>query len=313
MRKELPIRLHGAARSGNVLNSTHPSAKYHFYNFETNRYGNGKKGRLFMAGIMDGERQFHIQTLPEEVGGYVILAGDPGRIPAIAAHFDNPRKIAYNREYQVWSGFLDGEQVTACSTGIGGPSTAIAVEELVKCGAHTFIRVGTSGGIDLKVSGGDLIIASAAIRSEGTSREYLPEGYPAAADFQVVEALKHAAEKCSENVDGKRYHIGVVHSKDSFYGEVEPESAPVGSILSSNWEQYLRCGCLTSEMECAALFSVGIARKVRCSAVLTALWNVERSKAGLPDQITYDSNRAIHCGVEAIRELIREDKSRVSI
>ncbi len=261
-----------------------------------------------MASIMDSERQFHIQTLPEEVGGYVILAGDPGRIPTIASHFDNPRQVAYNREYQVYSGYLDGVLVTACSTGIGGPSTAIAVEELVKCGAHTFIRVGTSGGMDLKVSGGDVVIASAAIRSEGTSREYLPEGYPAVADFRVVEALKHAAEKCSADEDGKRYHIGVVHSKDSFYGEVEPEGAPVGSMLSSCWEQYVRCGCLTSEMECAALFSVGIARGVRCSAILTALWNVERSKAGLPDQITYDSSRAILCAVEAFRELIAEDK-----
>ncbi len=263
-----------------------------------------------MASIMDSERQFHIRTLPEEVGGYVILAGDPGRIPAIAAHFDNPRQVAYNREYQVYSGYLDGVMVTACSTGIGGPSAAIAVEELVKCGAHTFIRVGTSGGMDLKVSGGDVVIASAAIRSEGTSREYLPEGYPAAADFRVIEALKHAAEKHSADEDGKRYHIGVVHSKDSFYGEVEPEQAPVGSMLSTSWEQYVRCGCLTSEMECAALFSVGIARGVRCSAILTALWNVERSKAGLPDQITDDSSRAIQCAVEAMRELIAEEKNK---
>ncbi|MGN0601498.1 MAG: nucleoside phosphorylase, partial [Oscillospiraceae bacterium] len=147
-----------------------------------------------MASIMDGERQFHIQTLPEEVGKYVILPGDPGRVPKIASLLDNAVQVAHNREYNVYTGTLDGEKVTVCSTGIGGPSAAIAVEELTKCGADTFIRIGTSGGIDLKVSGGDLIIASSAIRAEGTTAEYLPEGYPAVADFSVINALKTAAE-----------------------------------------------------------------------------------------------------------------------
>lgn len=261
-----------------------------------------------MAGIMDTERQFHIKTKPGEVGRYVILAGDPGRIPKIAEHFENAVQISYNREYNVYTGYLNGEMITACSTGIGGPSAAIAVEELVKCGADTFIRVGTSGGIDLKVSGGDLIIASAAVRGDGTSAEYLPDGYPAAADFEVVHALKRAAELTSENEDGKRYHIGVVQSKDSFYGEVEPDASPMGNMLKIRWEQYIKCGCLTSEMECATIFAVGIAKRARCSAVLTALWNVERSNAGLPDNITHDSSRAIKCAIDAMKILIEEDK-----
>ena len=117
-----------------------------------------------MASIMDQERQFHIQTLPEEVGEYVILPGDPGRVPAIAALLQDAVCVAENREYTVYTGWLSGKKVTVCSTGIGGPSAAIAVEELIKCGAHTFIRVGTSGGMDLAVSGGDLVIASAAER-----------------------------------------------------------------------------------------------------------------------------------------------------
>ncbi len=261
-----------------------------------------------MASIMDGERQFHIQTLPDEVGRYVILPGDPGRVPNIAELLDDAVQVAYNREYNVYSGMLDGEKVTVCSTGIGGPSAAIAVEELIKCGADTFIRIGTSGGMDLKVSGGDLVIASAAVRGEGTTFEYLPADYPAVADFTVVEALKQAAEFTSTNETGNRYHIGVVHSKDSFYGEVEPENAPVAENIKSRWESYLRCGCLTSEMECAAIFAVGIARGARCGGVLTALWNVERSKAGLPDNITNDSSRAIKCAIDAIRILIKKDK-----
>ena len=157
-----------------------------------------------MASIMDGERQFHIQTLPEDVGEYVILAGDPARIPVIAENFENPKQVAHNREYNVYTGMLDGVKITACSTGIGGASAAIAVEELVKCGAKYFIRVGTSGGMDLSVSGGDLVIASAAIRGEGTSHEYLPAEYPAVADFEVVQALKMSAEKlCSDKIGDK--------------------------------------------------------------------------------------------------------------
>ena len=262
-----------------------------------------------MASIMDGERQFHIRAKKGEVGRYVILPGDPGRVPKIAAYLENAEQIAQNSEYNLYTGTLNGEKVSVCSTGIGGPSAAIAVEELVKCGADTFIRIGTSGGIDLKVWGGDLIVATAAIRSEGTSKEYLPEGYPAAADFQVVSALAKAAKELSSDEDGKRFHVGVIHSKDSFYGEVEPENSAVSEMITTNWNNYFKCGCLTSEMECAAVFSVGIVRHVRCGGVLTALWNCERSKRNLPDIITDDSTRGIKCAVRAIEILIEQDKN----
>ncbi len=261
-----------------------------------------------MASIMDTERQFHIKTIPEEVGRYVILPGDPGRVPKIAKLLDNPIQVASNREYNVYTGVLDGEKVTVCSTGIGGPSAAIAVEELVKCGADTFIRIGTSGGMDLKVSGGDLCIASAAVRGEGTTAEYLPIDYPAVADFEVVSALAKSAEQLSTSEIGKQYHVGVVHSKDSFYGEVEPDDSPMSADIKQRWDSYLKCGCLTSEMECAAVFAVSAARKVRAGAVLTALWNVERSKANLSDNITDDSSRAINCVIGALKILIANDK-----
>ena len=121
--------------------------------------------------------------------------------------------MAQNREYVTWTGTLLGEQVSVVSTGIGCPSTAIAVEELVEAGADTFIRVGSAGAIQPEGQMGDVAIVTAAIRDEGTSRQYLPIEFPAVADLDVVNALRAAAKKL-----GFRYHIGVAQSKDSFYG-----------------------------------------------------------------------------------------------
>lgn len=262
-----------------------------------------------MASIISEDIRFHLKTRAGDVGRYVILPGDPGRVPKIAAKLENAQLIAQNREYTTYTGYLDGVKVSVCSTGIGGASAAIAVEELIMCGADTFIRVGTSGGMDLKVSGGDLVVASAAIRSEGTSYEYLPDHYPAAATFEVVRALKDAGDELSTNEDGNRCHVGVVHSKDNFYGEIDPSTTGVAHKLSTAWDAYVKCGCLTSEMEAAAIFSVAQVRGVRAGAVLTALWNVERSNAGLPDKKCESSERAIQCAVNAIRKLIELDKA----
>ena len=261
-----------------------------------------------MAHLLEGDKQFHLQVTPDQIGKYVILPGDPGRVPAIAACLENAEPIACNREYNTYTGTLDGEKVSVVSTGIGGPSAAIAVEELVKCGAHTFLRIGTSGGIDTKVIGGDLLIASAAVRGDGTSKEYLPPDYPAVADFAVLTALVDSAKALSEDADGKRYHVGVIQSKDSFYGETNPETMPIAEYLQNRWQSYIRCGCLTSEMEAATIFSVAIARHVRAGAVLTALWNVERAAAGMSDPLCNDSTRAIQCAVGAVRRLIARDK-----
>ena len=235
-----------------------------------------------MESIVSGDVCFHLKTRKGDIGRYVILPGDPGRVPKIAGKLDGAKLIASNREY--------------------------TVEELVMCGADTFIRVGTSGGIDLKVSGGDLLIASAAIRSEGTSHEYIPDDYPAVANFDVVCALKASADELSTDEDGNRAHMGVVHSKDNFYGEIDPRNTAVPEKLSNAWAGYLKCGCLTSEMEAAAIFSVALLRGVRAGAVLTALWNVERTNAGLPDKRCESSERAINCAVGAIRRLIENDK-----
>ncbi|NLJ16380.1 MAG: nucleoside phosphorylase [Clostridiales bacterium] len=263
-----------------------------------------------MSGLISNnpnEVQFHIKTKAGEVGRYVILPGDPGRVRQIAQYLDNAEFVAQNREYTTFTGFLLGKMVSVTSTGIGGPSAAIAVEELIKCGADTFIRVGTSGGISTDVIGGDLLIATAAVRGEGTSKEYLSEDYPAVANFNVMNALYQSAKALSTNEDGNRFHMGVVQSKDSFYGEINPENMPNSSFLKNRWENYVKANCLCSEMEAAALFSVSIARNVRAGAVLTALWNVERTNSGLPDKTCYDSTRAIKCAIDAIKLLIKED------
>ena len=257
-----------------------------------------------LLGSSSGNKQFHIALSPGDVGEYAILPGDPGRVEEIAAQLKNPVFVAENREYRTYAGELAGGRVCVTSTGIGGASAAIAIEELVKCGVHTFIRVGTCGGMQPCVLPGDVVIASAAIRAEGTSAEYLPRGYPACADFEVTSALRLAAEKA-----GLRYHTGVIHSKDSFYGQTEPDSMPTAARLKEHWNMYIRCGCLASEMEAAALFSVGLVRRVRVGAVLTAIWNPELHKAGT-EQSEYNSNdRAISCAIGAVKELMRKPDS----
>lgn len=247
-------------------------------------------------------KQYHTGVGSADIGKYVILPGDPKRCEKIAQHFDNPILVADSREYVTYTGTLDGVKVSVTSTGIGGPSAAIALEELVKCGAHTFIRVGTSGGMQENVCGGDLVIANGAIRMEGTSREYAPMEYPAVPDVTVMNALIHAAQ-----VAGITYHVGVVQCKDSFFGQHEPEVMPVSYELENKWQAWLRMGCLASEMESAALFIVGSFLRVRVASCMLVVANQERAKKGLPNEQVHDTEVAIKTAVEAIRELIRRE------
>ena len=249
------------------------------------------------------ERQFHIQCTQGEVGSYCILPGDPGRCRAIAGYFDDPVHIRTNREYVTYTGTLFGEKVSVVSTGIGGPSAAIAMEELANLGAHTFIRVGTCGGIDLSVRSGDVVVATGAVRMEGTSREYAPIEWPAVPDFAVTTAL---AEACGEL--GCSWHAGVVQSKDSFYGQHSPSRMPVGLELEQKWEAWKRLGVLASEMESAALFAVAAARRVRCGSVFHVVWNQEREAAGLDHEESHNTEIAITAGVEALKLLIRQER-----
>ena len=248
------------------------------------------------------EKEHHISVKRGEVGRYVILTGDPGRCETIAAFLEQPDQIAVNREYVTYTGTLDGVSVSVCSTGIGGPSASIALEELIHCGADTFIRVGTAGGMQQDVCSGDLIIATAAIRDEGTSKEYVPVEFPAVADFDVVEALRDSAS-------GKGYkaHLGVVHCKDSFYGQHSPDSMSVADELNQKWNAWMACGTLASEMESAALFTVASARHVRMGTVLLTVANQTRRAIGLDDKMICETECAIQTAVGAIRLLISKD------
>ncbi len=251
----------------------------------------------------DPGRQYHIQVAKGEVGRYVILPGDPKRCEKIAAYFEEPKLIADNREYVTYTGYLDGEKVSVTSTGIGGPSASIAMEELKRVGADTFIRVGTSGGMALDVKSGDLVVATGAIRMEGTSKEYAPIEYPAVPDLTVTNALVKAAGKLNFPC-----HAGVVQCKDAFYGQHSPESMPVGYELMNKWDAWIKCGCLASEMESAALFIVGSKLRVRTGTVLLVMANQERAKKGLPNPVVHDTDAPIRTAIEAIRSLIREDR-----
>ena len=248
---------------------------------------------------IDQERQYHIQVAPGEVGRYVILPGDPKRCALIAKYFDNPVQIADNREYITITGTLDGKKVSVTSTGIGGPSAAIALEELVRCGADTFIRVGTCGGMQEDILSGDIVIASGAIRMDGTGREYAPIEYPAVSDFEVTSALGQAAEELN-----MRFHIGVTQSKDSFYGQHSPETMPVSYELENKWNAWLRMGCLASEMESATLFIVGSFHRVRVGSVCMVMANQERARKNLPNPIVHDTDAAIRTAIQAVRILI---------
>lgn len=249
-------------------------------------------------------KQYHINVAEGEVGKYVILPGDPKRCAKIAAHFDNAKLIADSREFVTYTGYLDGVKVSVTSTGIGGPSAAIALEELVNCGADTFIRVGTCGGMDINVKGGDVVVATGSIRAEGTSKEYAPIEFPAIANFEVANSLVEACKTLN-----KTYHVGVVQSKDSFYGQHSPENKPVSYELTNKWEAWLRCGCLASEMESAALYIVGSYLRVRVGSAFLVVANQERQKAGLENVQVHDTETAIEVTVQAIRNLIKADKA----
>ena len=247
--------------------------------------------------------QFHIRCKPGDVGGYCLLPGDPGRCESIAQWFDEPAHVVTNREYVTYTGTLLGEKVSVCSTGIGGPSAAIAMEELANLGVHTFVRVGTCGGIDLKVQSGDVVVATGAVRMDGASKEYAPIEYPAVADFDVTCALVQAAKNLE-----KSWHTGVVQCKDSFYGQHSPEKSPVSYELLQKWESWKRLGVKASEMESAALFVVAAALGVRCGSCFHVIWNQEREKAGLQQPMTEDTSGAIQVGIEAMKRLILADK-----
>jgi uridine phosphorylase len=256
--------------------------------------------------IRDG-KMHHLHVRPGEVGKYVLLPGDPGRCSRIAQYFDTPRLIAQNREYTTYTGYLDGEPVSVTSTGIGGPSTAIAVEELAGLGAHTLIRVGTSGGMQKHCLPGDLVIAEGAVRDEGTSRQYMPLAYPAAADLELTVALRDAARALEV-----RHHVGLVQTKDSFYAQQATHPIPVDNELTSRRRAFVQGGVLCSEMEAATLFVVARILKCRAGGIILVASNrelditpAERAKVTQED--------LLRTAVQGLRLVIRRDREKGSV
>lgn len=234
------------------------------------------------------ELQYHIKMKRGDVGKYVFLPGDPFRTDYIASFLDDAVLVAHNREHKTWTGYLDGEKVSVTSTGMGCPSTAICLEELIKIGADSFIRIGTAGPVrnekDPEIYDG--AICTAAVRDEGTTLQYIPIEYPAVADRHIVDALARAAK-----ARGLNYLEGITQSKDSFYGEVDPDSAPSGDRLKERWRAWQMGNVVCSEMEAAALFVISSIRGTRSGAIIN--WgNMEDT---------------IRVACDAVRLLIKED------
>lgn len=256
--------------------------------------------------IITNERLHHLGCYPEELGKYVLLPGDPKRVDIIAQELDNPKFVADKREYMSYTGELCGERVSVVSTGIGGPSAAIALEELCDAGVHTVIRVGTCGAHQPELVPGSLIIPNGAVRSEGTADSYMPKQFPAVPSYSVVKALENASKKLELPAV-----VGVVDSKDSYYGQHRPRSMPTRDILERNMQMWQEAGVLASEMECAAIFVVSAVRKIRCGAVLNLCRNLLREKATGLMETDFDTHNAIKTAVEALKILIKEDKDRL--
>ena len=244
--------------------------------------------------------QYHIKVKRGDVGRYVLLPGDPGRCESIAAYLDDSQFISFNREHKIYTGRLEGEMVSVVSTGMGCPSTAIAVEELIKIGADTFIRVGTSGAMQPNINVGDIAIISGAIRDEGTSSQYLPIEYPAIADISVTNALVEASNKL-----GYTYHVGVSHTKDSFYAEVEPDRMPMAGYLHQRWNAWVAGGAICSEMEASALFILSSIYRKRAGAVTLIIGSDIKTL-----KKKHDPDGMIRAAIEAIRILIFEDRNK---
>jgi uridine phosphorylase len=248
------------------------------------------------------EKQYHIGFDNTHGALYAILPGDPGRVEKIASYLDNPHFYCQNREYTTWLGELSGKTIMVISTGMGGPSTAICVEELYITGVRNFIRVGTCAGMALPVTGGDVVIATGAIRMEGTTKEYVPIEFPAVANLDITNALVDAAKKLSLN-----WHAGIVQCKDSFYGQHSPGRMPAGYELNDKWDAWIKAGCLASEMESSALYIVSQILGAKAGCVLNVVWNQEREKAGMSNPQCHDTEAAIKTAIEAVRILINKE------
>lgn len=252
------------------------------------------------------DKMLHIRLAPGDVGRYAIVPGDPARCETIAAHLEQPHKIMQNREHTTWQGMLEGELITVTSTGMGGPSTAICIEELKKCGADTFIRVGTGASTCAAVGMGDVVVVNGSVRMEGTGAHYLPMEFPAVPDYTVLKVLEESA-----NALGLPTTVGVSITKDSFYTQTEPETKPVGEELIWRWNAYVRGGAAITSMEEATLFLVGASLGVRTGSVLVSATGFDGAVSKKHSADVYPGGfiqAPIRVAVEGLRRLIQIDR-----
>lgn len=249
------------------------------------------------------QKTMHLGITSEQIGKYVFLPGSVERAVLISEHFDNPVKIAHNREFLTYTGTLEGVPVTVTSTGIGGPSAGIAIEELYSCGAHTMMRIGSAASTSLKVKIGDVVIPNGAVRMEGTGNHYLPYEFPAVPDFEMLKALEAAAVKL-----GYSYNVGITITKDSYYTEAEPETKPVYEELKKAWDSYVAGGATNTSMECSVLFLIGASLGIRTSSVMISATNFGEYSNDAKDYPSGWEQRAIEVGIEAMRQMILKDK-----
>jgi len=247
------------------------------------------------------EKKYHVGLGPGDVGDYVLMPGDPFRTPLIAKHLDDAREVAFSREYRTFTGKVDGVPVSAMSSGMGGPSVAIGVEELRELGVHTLLRVGTCGALQSEVKVGDLVVAIGSVRSEGTPDGYVPKEYPAIASLDVVNALVEAAE-----AKGVPYHVGLMRSVDALYADLLPDQMPRPD-LRGELEMWTRAGVIGNDMETSTLLIVSRLRKVRAGTVCLCVDEVGAGEIHHLDPSYMD--RMLDVAVDAIRRLIKRDRA----
>ena len=255
-----------------------------------------------MAAI--GEKKYHVGLAKGDVGDYVLVPGDPARTPMIAKYLDGAKEVAFSREYRTFTGSLDGVPVSAMSTGMGGPSVAIGVEELGELGVHTFLRVGTCGAAQPEVKLGDLVIALGSVRTEGTPNGYVPAEYPAVASLHVVNALVDAAEAA-----GVPYHVGIIRSVDALYSDLMPDTMP-RPHLRDELEMWSRAGVLSNDMETSTLLVVARLRKLRAGTINLCVDELGAGEIHHLDPSYMD--RMLKVAVDAIRRLIEHDRAAKS-
>lgn len=246
------------------------------------------------------DKKYHVGLAKGEVGEYVLVPGDPGRTPAIAKYLDDAHEVAFSREYRTFTGSLLGVPVSTISSGMGGPSVAIALEELSELGVHTFLRVGTCGAAQPEIKMGDLVIATGSVRSEGTPNGYAPLEYPAIASHDMVNALIEAAKAARVP-----FHAGVIRSVDALYSDLVPDTMPRAKALREELEMWSRAGVLSNDMESSTLFVVAQIRKLRAGTVNLCVDELGAGEIHHLDPSYMD--RMLLVAVDALRRLIEAD------